>query len=156
MASNPKYTKMMQWLHYRVRVTLQDNRVMVGNFMAFDRHMNVVLSDCEEYRTIKPRSEELEKEVKRMLGLVLLRGETIVSVFPEAPPVKERKLVSEGHSIGSSQAVSRGSLPESSIGLTAAPVKAAAQSAPVRPPLPPLPRTTAAPLRPGNIPPPSF
>jgi small nuclear ribonucleoprotein (snRNP)-like protein len=62
-------------------VTLHDTRVMVGTFMAFDRHMNVVLADCEELRTIKHLAEEAEKESKRMLGLVL-RGENIISFFP--------------------------------------------------------------------------
>ncbi len=87
--------------------------------MAFDRHMNVVLSDCEEFRTVKPRSEEAEKEVKRLLGLVLLRGECIVSLFPEAPPVKERSgMMDSAATVGSSQAFNRGSVEQSTAGLT--------------------------------------
>jgi len=145
---------MMQWLNYRVRVTLHDTRVMVGTFMAFDRHMNLVLADCEEYRTIKPRGEELEKEVKRMLGLVLLRGENIISIFPEAPPVRERKhpeAKTEGP--GRSVPVSRGSLPVSASGLSApqsltAPMRgvggpAPPVSAPSTGMLPPMPRPGA-------------
>jgi len=110
----------MQWLNYRVRVTLHDTRVMVGTFLAFDRHMNVVLADCEEFRTVKPRSEEHEKEIKRMLGLVLLRGENIISIFPEAPPVRPRKnLEAKPEGPGRGVPVSRGTLPLSTGGLSA-------------------------------------
>ena len=122
MSSAPRYTKMMQWLNYRVRVTLQDARVMVGSLLAFDRHMNLVLADTEEFH-IK-RSKEDEKEIKRMLGFVLLRGECVVSVFPEAPPVKDRKVFQGSSGPGKSEAISRGSLPEISSASLAAPMRA--------------------------------
>eukprot|EP00405_Crypthecodinium_cohnii_P003203 CAMPEP_0194749942 /NCGR_PEP_ID=MMETSP0323_2-20130528/3993_1 /TAXON_ID=2866 ORGANISM="Crypthecodinium cohnii, Strain Seligo" /NCGR_SAMPLE_ID=MMETSP0323_2 /ASSEMBLY_ACC=CAM_ASM_000346 /LENGTH=193 /DNA_ID=CAMNT_0039665261 /DNA_START=31 /DNA_END=612 /DNA_ORIENTATION=- len=80
-------TRMAQWLDYRVRVTISDQRMLVGTFMAFDKYMNVVLADCEEFRKIKSKGrKDEEKEVKRTLGLVTLRGETIVSLMAEAPP----------------------------------------------------------------------
>ncbi|CAJ1444815.1 unnamed protein product [Effrenium voratum] len=80
-------TRMAQWIDYRVRVTISDQRMLVGTFMAFDKFMNVVLADCEEFRKIKSKGrKDEEKEVKRTLGFVVLRGETIVSLMAEAPP----------------------------------------------------------------------
>lgn len=52
MASKSKF---LQWIDYRVRVTILDGRMIVGTFLAFDKHMNLVLSETEEIRIIKPK-----------------------------------------------------------------------------------------------------
>jgi len=61
----------------------------VGTFMAFDRHMNMVLGDTEEYRRIKAKKGtgiSEDREEKRTLGLIVLRGDSIVSLTIEGPP----------------------------------------------------------------------
>jgi small nuclear ribonucleoprotein B and B' len=82
---------MLSLINWRLKVTINDGRALTGQMLAFDRHMNLVLADCEEFRRIRPKKkagEETapEQEMKRTLGLVILRGETVVSISVEGPP----------------------------------------------------------------------
>eukprot|EP01138_Halocafeteria_seosinensis_P012582 gb/GECG01012855.1/.p1 GENE.gb/GECG01012855.1/~~gb/GECG01012855.1/.p1 ORF type:complete len:256 (+),score=24.57 gb/GECG01012855.1/:1-768(+) len=89
-----KPSKMLQFVNYTLRVTVQDTRVLVGQLLAFDTHMNLVLADCEEWRTLKTKTSSgttEERQEKRFLGLVLLRGENVVSIQIQAPPPSESK-----------------------------------------------------------------
>ncbi|KAF9439075.1 hypothetical protein BGZ76_000037 [Entomortierella beljakovae] len=83
---------MMNLINFRLRITLSDSRVLTGQMLAFDKHMNLVLADCEEFRKVKSKegskapSGQKDREEKRTLGLVILRGETIVSLSVDGPP----------------------------------------------------------------------
>lgn len=83
---------MLSLVNWRLKVTINDGRALTGQMLAFDRHMNLVLADCEEFRRVRPKKKPgqtetpPEQEVKRTLGLVILRGETVVSMSVEGPP----------------------------------------------------------------------
>ncbi|CAD7943854.1 unnamed protein product [Amoebophrya sp. A25] len=82
-------TKMQTWIDYRVRVTTTDRRVLVGNFLAFDKY--------EEFRKLKAKgSSTEEREVKRVIGLIILRGDCVQSMTAEAPPAYAAKTQMQG------------------------------------------------------------
>ncbi len=58
----------------RIIVELKNGKQLVGKLDAFDIHINVVLQDCEE---------RVDGEVKRKLGNVFVRGDTIILVSAE-------------------------------------------------------------------------
>lgn len=86
-----KKTRMMGWIDYRVKVTTSDKRVLVGTFLAFDKYMNLVLGDAEEFRKLRPKGSNEERELKRVLGLTVLRGECVVSMTAESPPPNQNR-----------------------------------------------------------------
>ncbi|KAJ2779352.1 Small nuclear ribonucleoprotein-associated protein B [Coemansia javaensis] len=86
----PRNSKMMGLLNHRLRLTLADTRTMTGQMLAFDKHMNLVLADCEEFRTVKAKAQGAKgakaQQIKRTLGLVILRGESVISISVDGPP----------------------------------------------------------------------
>mmetsp|Transcript_54446 Transcript_54446/g.151690 ORF Transcript_54446/g.151690 Transcript_54446/m.151690 type:complete len:205 (-) Transcript_54446:46-660(-) len=75
--------RLAQFFNWRVSVTLIDGRVLDGTLMAVDKHVNLVLSNAEEYRRYKVKGRPEGKELKRMLGFVVCRGTTVLYVQPE-------------------------------------------------------------------------
>ncbi len=58
----------------RVIVELKNGRSYVGILRAFDIHINTVLEEAEEH---------VDGDLKRKLGLVFLRGDTITVICPQ-------------------------------------------------------------------------
>ncbi len=63
-----------------VIVQLKGKRQFVGTLLAFDIHINVVLDNAREIQ---------DNEIKRNIGLVFLRGGTIIFISPSS--AKEEK-----------------------------------------------------------------
>jgi small nuclear ribonucleoprotein B and B' len=40
-------SRFLQWIDHRVRVTIHDGRMLVGTYIAYDKHMNLVLADTD-------------------------------------------------------------------------------------------------------------
>ena len=58
----------------RVMIELKNQKQFIGKLKAFDIHINVVLEDTDELE---------DGEVKRKLGTVFLRGDTIILISPQ-------------------------------------------------------------------------
>ena len=58
----------------KVLIELKNGKQFVGMLKAFDIHINTVLEDAEE---------RVDNEIKRKLGKVFLRGDTIILISPE-------------------------------------------------------------------------
>lgn len=92
---------MLNNINRTLKVAITDGREVTGKLLVYDQHMNVVLGDCTETR---PQTKKMKQEgIKptRELGLILLRGEHVLSVtvlkddkkaevsFDKAPKAKE-------------------------------------------------------------------
>ena len=58
----------------RVMLDLKNGKQLVGKLNAFDIHINTVLNDAEE---------RVDGEIKRKLGTVFIRGDTIIMITAE-------------------------------------------------------------------------
>lgn len=57
----------------RVMAELKNGSKFIGTLQAFDIHINTVLEDAEEHR---------DGELKRKLGMVFLRGDSVILISP--------------------------------------------------------------------------
>ena len=58
----------------KVMVELKNGKQFTGTLRAFDIHINTVLDDAEELA---------DNELKRKIGTVFLRGDTIILISPK-------------------------------------------------------------------------
>jgi len=83
-----KTNRLFKFVNWKIRVTVQDGRHFVGQFIAFDKHTNIVLKDSIEFRRERDANDSWSR---RELGLILLRGQHVVSLQPEAPPQPKKQ-----------------------------------------------------------------
>ena len=69
----------------KTSTTTPHNRIIVGTILGFDRHMNIILDNSEEFRTTTGRRGKKQNE-RRHLGLVLLNGSRLKSLSMESDP----------------------------------------------------------------------
>ncbi|CCF60019.1 hypothetical protein KAFR_0I02400 [Kazachstania africana CBS 2517] len=96
-------SRLSDLINYRLRVIAQDGRVYIGELLAFDKHMNLILNDCVEERIPKTQQNKIRKTSddkmlkeavkieKRTLGLIILRGEHVLSTVIEDKPLLTKK-----------------------------------------------------------------
>ncbi|CAK9028167.1 Small nuclear ribonucleoprotein-associated protein B (snRNP-B) (Sm protein B) (Sm-B) (SmB) [Durusdinium trenchii] len=145
--------KLAQFFNWRVSVTLTDGRVLVGVLMAVDRHVNIVLCNTEEYRKYKVKGKPEGKELKRMLGFIVVRGTGILYIQPEelgkedlVETDKPRKKAQAPQAAPAKPAAPKPAAPSAGATMNPAAALLAGMRAPLVNPL------LAAGLRPGGLP----
>eukprot|EP01064_Diplonema_japonicum_P026323 TRINITY_DN3773_c3_g1_i1.p1 TRINITY_DN3773_c3_g1~~TRINITY_DN3773_c3_g1_i1.p1 ORF type:complete len:202 (+),score=20.88 TRINITY_DN3773_c3_g1_i1:131-736(+) len=88
MSGMNKRSRMVSYVGATIKCTIQDGRMLKGTFLAYDRCLNMVIADVEEVRTVRTKKTKKgggvsEKEETRTLGLLLLRGESVLSITVE-------------------------------------------------------------------------
>mmetsp|Transcript_8350 Transcript_8350/g.13216 ORF Transcript_8350/g.13216 Transcript_8350/m.13216 type:complete len:160 (+) Transcript_8350:209-688(+) len=138
-----KGSKLLRYVEHRLKVTLHDGRTIIGTFLAFDKHLNLVLSEAEEFRVLRKGGAALleERTEKRTLGLVLIRGENVVSLAVEGPPPPSAKSaggVAAAAAVSASRGKAGGVMPSAGP-LGAAPMHGIGAPGMMPPPPPPPP-----------------
>jgi small nuclear ribonucleoprotein len=60
-------------MNKKVSLLLKDNRILEGKLVGYDDYMNMVLEDTEETK---------DEQIRR-LGMVVLRGNNVVTIVPK-------------------------------------------------------------------------
>lgn len=72
--------KLQDYVGHQITIILRSNKKISGILLAIDTHMNIVLNNALEHKVKKnDLSNEEEKKLNRELGLLIIRGDTIVS-----------------------------------------------------------------------------
>ena len=85
-SDKPATQKVAGMLHSRMRVTLTDKRIIVGNFVCFDQQRNLILSESEELSFATEDVDTGDQGCRRrMLGLIMVPGRHLVKCEVETP-----------------------------------------------------------------------
>ncbi|CBK20637.2 uncharacterized protein [Blastocystis hominis] len=106
-----KATRMLDYINHIIRVELLDGRSFIGQFLAYDASMNVVLSRAREVVTkgIKkdlpplPNLPGEDATIERNRGLVVIRGCMIVSIHICGPPPKDDNTIPKQFMLANTQ-----------------------------------------------------
>ena len=60
----------------RVKIIIKNNKILKGVVLGYDKHMNLILDECEEYR---PKYEKAAWEFRK-IGFCCLRGDLIILI----------------------------------------------------------------------------
>lgn len=71
---------LLKYINYRVKVKMRDGRTMEGTMLSVDDDTNVVLDDAEEFGN---------RDMRRTMGLVVIRGDFVVEVEIISKPVSQ-------------------------------------------------------------------
>ena len=86
-----KSNKITKYLNYTIEVQTTSGKTFEGKFLAFDKHMNIILSECVENRTIVNKKTKEERKIQRSIGLIILRGDCVLGYTPLLPPNKQKQ-----------------------------------------------------------------
>lgn len=86
-------------INYKIRIICNDGRVYIGELLSYDKYMNIVLKDSIEERIPKTQMTKINNNnknndiriEKRTLGLIILRGEQILTIVIEDKPSVNKK-----------------------------------------------------------------
>jgi small nuclear ribonucleoprotein (snRNP)-like protein len=63
----------------RIKVILKNYKIIRGCFVAYDKYMNLILSNAEEYQ----KKKEMKTWECREIGVCMIRGEMIIFITKE-------------------------------------------------------------------------
>jgi small nuclear ribonucleoprotein B and B' len=86
MSAAPSRSQLAKFLNHRVKVSVGDERFFIGQMLGFDAHSNVILKDCEEHRSLRKTKAHEACEMKRNIGLMVLRGGSVIQIGILGPP----------------------------------------------------------------------
>uniref|UniRef100_A0A8C0HYM4 Sm domain-containing protein n=1 Tax=Balaenoptera musculus TaxID=9771 RepID=A0A8C0HYM4_BALMU len=81
-----KSSKMPQHIDSRMRCILQDGQIFIGTFKAFDKHMNLILCDCDEFRKIKTKNVMIPQGRGTVAAAAVAAAASIAGAPTQYPP----------------------------------------------------------------------